>query len=485
MEDLLSGEEESRRLRKKKRRRSRLIAWIAFILILAGLGTGVFFFFKNTDIKLDILKPAASVSKEETSVSVSVSVSSEIPEPSKEQEIITDVNTGEEEITVDPSELEPKPPTEEELFLQAVEAYVAALPIEDKVAGLFIVSPEQITGVQIATLAGEGTRKALEQYAVGGIVYSDKNITGAANFKEMLTKTREMARIPLFLAISEETGNGVLAGKLKLAETMKASDIGATGDTQTAYEQASIIASYLKEYGIDLNLGLCADVLTDPENGEMAGHCFGTDADICAGMTGMMAKAYWQWGVNVALKSFPGEGSAASSTANGLVTVERTLDQARECEFKSFLSGISEGAQMILVSHEFAPAITGDNEQCSRSRTLLTDIIRLEFGLDDTIIITDALSKTAISAYYDSAEATVASVKAGADMILLPEDFKEAYDGLIEAVNAGIVSTDRIDASLERIFKVKFRGLSAEEIQRMTPSVNTPSENDASGNDAP
>ncbi|MCR5278668.1 MAG: beta-N-acetylhexosaminidase, partial [Lachnospiraceae bacterium] len=365
-------------------------------------------------------------------------------------------------------------------FRTAVEAYVASLPVEDKVAGLFIVSPEQITGVQTAVMAGDGTRDALSKYAVGGIVYADKNITGAAKFKEMLEKTKEFARVPLFLAINEEPGKGVLATKLKLAETIDEAEIAATQDPKVAYDQATTIASYLREYGLNLNLGIVADVLTNPDS-ESKDPNFGADPALCASMTAEMAKAYMQWGIASALKFFPGEGDNQGDTAGGLVTVERTLDEMKACEFTSFMAGLEAGANMLMVSHVFAPNVTGDNEQCSRSHTLLTDVLRVEYGLDDVIIITDALNKAAISSYYDSAEAAVASLKAGADMLLLPEDFVESYEGVLEAVSKGVVSIDRIDASLVRIFKVKFKGMSAAEVEALTAPVSEDSE-DASGN---
>ena len=54
------------------------------------------------------------------------------------------------------------------------------MPIEDKVAGLFLVTPESITGVSTAIQAGEGTQEALSKYAVGGIIYFGSNIQSQA-----------------------------------------------------------------------------------------------------------------------------------------------------------------------------------------------------------------------------------------------------------------------------------------------------------------
>ena len=83
------------------------------------------------------------------------------------------------------------------------------------------------------------------------------------------------------------------------------------------------------------------------------------------------------------------------------------------------------------------------------------------------VIITDSLSKAAVSSYLDSKEASIHAIKAGADMVMSPEDFKEAYAGVIEAVNNGVIAKERIDDSLLRIYKVKFKGKSVEEINAL------------------
>ena len=41
--------------------------------------------------------------------------------------------------------------------------------------------------------------------------------------------------------------------------------------------------------------------------------------------------------------------------------------------------------------------------------------------------------------------------------MLMPENFEEAYQGLLEAVQNGTISEDRINESLKRIYRVKYR----------------------------
>ena len=56
------------------------------------------------------------------------------------------------------------------------EKILESMTLEEKAAQIFFVTPEDITGVNTATVAGDATRQALETYPVGGIVYFSKNI---------------------------------------------------------------------------------------------------------------------------------------------------------------------------------------------------------------------------------------------------------------------------------------------------------------------
>ncbi len=73
----------------------------------------------------------------------------------------------------------------------------------------------------------------------------------------------------------------------------------------------------------------------------------------------------------------------------------------------------------------------------------------------DGIVVTDAMNMGAVSNLYGSGEAAERAVCAGVDMILMPADFKEAYEGLLNAVAAGRLEESRIDASVRRILAKK------------------------------
>lgn len=70
-----------------------------------------------------------------------------------------------------------------------VDLLLAKMTTEQKVAQLFVVSPEQLTGIGTAVSAGETTRKALAAHPVGGLCHFGKNITDKEQLTSMLANT--------------------------------------------------------------------------------------------------------------------------------------------------------------------------------------------------------------------------------------------------------------------------------------------------------
>jgi beta-N-acetylhexosaminidase len=109
---------------------------------------------------------------------------------------------------------------------------------------------------------------------------------------------------------------------------------------------------------------------------------------------------------------------------------------------------------MIMVGHISLPNVTGDGTPASLSPVVITGLLREELGFDG-VVITDSLSMGAITQDYPSGRAAVLAVKAGADMLLIPEDITTAFQALLKSVKSGEIPESRIDASVARILALK------------------------------
>lgn len=370
------------------------------------------------------------------------------------------------------SEVELTPPPEvtaepvatmspEELFEQEINAVIAEMTIVEKVAGLFIITPEALIGVGTAVEAGEGTKDALEDYPVGGLIYFAKNIQSQEQVAQMIANTKEYSKYPIFIAIDEEGGSVNRVSTAGLGEKQPAAaDIGATGDPNNAYLAGNTIGTYLAELGFNVDFAPVAD-LSNIEGSVMKSRAYGSTAEAAAPYVAAMVTGLQEQGVMGCLKHFPGIGSTTADTHNGFAYTDRTADEFRSEEFKVFQAGIDAGAQMIMVGHVTAEGLTNGQDgggsplPASMSQTIITGYLRNELGYQG-VIITDAMNMSAISDYYSSEQAAVIALKAGCDMILMPENFFQAYAGVLNAVQNGIISEERIDDSLRRIFRIKY-----------------------------
>ena len=117
-------------------------------------------------------------------------------------------------------------------------------------------------------------------------------------------------------------------------------------------------------------------------------------------------------------KHFPGHGGTTADSHEGYVYVDDTLEELENSAFVPFKDGIANDIRVIMVSHIAAPNVTGDNTPATLSKKLTTDILREDLGFDG-MVITDALDMGAITEQYGSANAAVAALNAGADMLLM------------------------------------------------------------------
>lgn len=355
-----------------------------------------------------------------------------------------------------PVEEEPEELTSEDYLNQIADSCIAEMSLENKVAGLFMITPESLTGVDTVIQAGDTTKQKLSEYPVGGLVYFSKNIKSADQLKEMLDATRNTMIYPVFLAVDEEGGSVSRVAGAGLADDVgDMSEIGSTCDPEKAKKVGTTIGTYLSQFGFNVDFAPVADVVS-AENAVIGNRSFGSDPNVVGTMVAAEVQGLQESGVSACLKHFPGIGDTTTDTHDEKTISEKTLEDMQQTDLPAFQSGIDVGVDFVMVSHMSLPNVVGDDTPCSLSGAVINDLLRNQLGYDG-IVITDALDMSAITDSYSSAEAAVKAIEAGADMLLMPENFEEAYQGVLDAVQNGTISEDRINESLKRIYRVKYR----------------------------
>ena len=339
------------------------------------------------------------------------------------------------------------------------ERILSGMTLREKIGQLFFILPESLR----ASCSGKADfltsemKKALKEYPAGGILLASNNISSPGKLKRFTDDLQEVSSVPLFIGMDEEGGNIVRIADCKnfhVPAFPPMLEIGKTGNPSNAYRVGFTIGGYLQEYGVNLDLAPVADLFTNPENRVIGSRCFGNDPEIVSSMVSAEIRGFHAQGIMACAKHFPGHGNTKGDTHFGFVKTDKTWEELLKLELIPFQAAIDSHCDMIMAAHIAAPGITGNDLPATLSYTLITEKLRNEMGFDG-VVISDAMAMQAITDLYSSEEAAVKAIQAGVDIILSPDDYEEAFEGLYKAVKSGIISEDRINESVLRILELK------------------------------
>ena len=297
-------------------------------------------------------------------------------------------------------------------------------------------------------------RFLLAQYHMGGIIFFDRNMDSKAqvrNFAEHLNFVAD-EKVPLFIALDEE-GGIVSRMKHDLPAPPSQEEIGYGGNPADAFTYANLTAQNLKDIGMNLNFAPVADVGTQDTRS------FSNDAKTVAEFVSNAAKGYEDAGIFYCLKHFPGIGRGTVDSHQDVSTIDASkeiLNATDLIPFKKIIKEQNNSKFMIMVSHLKYSALDAENS-ATLSPAVITDLLRNDLGFTG-VVITDDLDMGAISNHLEASEVGVRAVLAGADILLSCHEYdtqQKIYLGILNAVESGEISQERIDESVRRILKMK------------------------------
>lgn len=455
-------------LRKKRRQKEQVQAYavllgalLVVVILIVGIVSGINALLGS---KSDDKKTATATSEvDESEVTDSESADAEVDQENSQQDGDTaetastnEVVDGEENVNTEEVPQEMTEELEAEILDSYVQNLLSTLSLEQKIGQMFLVTPQNITGVANAKQAGSSTSAAINDYAIGGILYDESNMESKDQLALMITNTKSFGKLDMFFAVSDEGGeNSPLSiGGIRENPLLSQSEIAAAGASE-AYSVGISKSSEFRNLNINLNLAPMADVATNASS-SISSRAYGNTSNEVLTLAKSEMKGMSDQGVNCCVKYFPGHGDVTGDTKTTRVTSQRTKEQLEQTEGVIYKELIEEGVPMIMVSHVTMPKVTGDNVPASLSSVIVTDILRTELGFEG-VIITDYMNKNAITRFYKHADASVMAVQAGVDIIAVPGDFKKSYNGLLKAVQDGEITEERINESVTRILKMKYK----------------------------
>lgn len=330
---------------------------------------------------------------------------------------------------------------------EKVDKIVASMSQTEKLGQMVMI------GIQ-GTKVDDDSLYMLNQYHMGGVILFDRNMDSPEQVKQLTSDLQAQSneKVPLFIGIDEEGGDVVrMAEKLTPPPSQK--EIGATGDIEQARTWAIKTAKSLKDMGINVNFAPVADIGSNDKRS------YSTDANTVIDFVRAATEGYQQENIIYSLKHFPGigKGKVDSHVDSSSIDVAKEVLMTEDIlPFKTIIDENEPNDYFILVSHLKYPALD-EEYPASLSSKIMTDLLRNELGYKG-IIITDDMEMGAVANHNDFRSIGVKAVKAGVDIVLVCHEYQhqqEVYLGLLDAVNSGEISQERIDESVKRIIKVK------------------------------
>ncbi|MFS0689202.1 beta-N-acetylhexosaminidase [Sporosarcina sp. 179-K 8C2 HS] len=340
-----------------------------------------------------------------------------------------------------------------EIDFSRVDELMENMTLEEKVGQLLIVGMEGKT-------YGDQLDHLIRLYHVGGIILLGKNVSYPAGIVKLLNESKKANssyKIPLFVSVDEEGGRvSRLPSSMKKLPT--AEYLGRTGDERLVYETGVYLAELLHAFGYNMNYAPVLDVHSNPKNPVIGDRSFSSNPEEVANLSMAMMKGMTDNGIISVVKHFPGHGDTHVDSHLSLPVIEKTLEELYRTELIPFQRAIDEHADMIMVAHIMFPKLD-DEYPSSLSKKIITGLLRKELHYEG-VVITDDLTMGAIVNEFTVPEAAVQSFIAGSDLLLIAGDYEaqvDTFNALMNAVQAGTISENRIDESVRRILELKER----------------------------
>lgn len=309
------------------------------------------------------------------------------------------------------------------------------------------MSDEQLVGqLLMPSFEKTDTLESITQkictYRLGGVMILRNDVT-----PEMVQYIKDAATVcmpdvPFWVSIDSEPG----LMKYRMPHAGNFVDAVNLATAQDSGNEATRIANVLHRYHIDITF---APVLDSATNTAVIGiRSFGGNNTHRAQLGSAFTDASMNKNIIPTAKHFPGHGEALGDTH-----VTRQYVPGELTELDAFREVIKHGVPMVMIGHVIVQGGVWNsaNIPATLSHTVITDLLRDELGFDG-VVVTDSMSMGAVR---DEQDAAVRAVQAGADIVLMSPNTKQAYTTLLKRIQTDANFKQQVQRSVERIVRLK------------------------------
>lgn len=323
------------------------------------------------------------------------------------------------------------------------------MTLEQKVGQLFC---------PISYSAEEGyLQHELLRWEIGGLLFK----TSPSNeVRSALRYMQTHSRVPLLCAANLEFGStGFLEDGTLFGQQLA---IGAAADTEHAYRLGYVSCKEAAAVGCNLAFAPVSDLDLNWRNPIVNVRSYGNDPEKVLAMCKAYQKGANENGMAISVKHFPGDG-VDEVDQHLLVSVNSLTCEEWDSTYGKIYRGMIENdARTFMVGHIDQPAwrcrinpdLPRETVPATLSRELMTGLLRERLNFNG-VIITDATPMVGYHCAMKRSEAIPTSVAAGADIILFNKDLAEDFRFLMEGIESGILTEERVNEAVTRVLALK------------------------------
>src|SRR6266550_2400173 len=251
---------------------------------------------------------------------------------------------------------------------------------------------------------------------------------------------REKAGRPLLLGSDFERGPGQQVRGL--TDLPPPAALGYIDDVAATYACGSVTATEARAVGLNWVFAPVCDLDIEPKNPIVQTRSFGADPAAVGRHAAAWIKGCQEHGVMACAKHYPGHGRTTTDSHEGLPVVEATAAELQQNDVAPFVAAVKAGVASVMPAFVAFRGWDPSGAAAGMSPVLL-DYLRTTIGFDG-LVVTDAFIMGGATAAAPEAQAAVAAVSAGCDMLLYPTD----WAGVVRSLEQ--VSSDRAERALAR-----------------------------------
>ena len=329
---------------------------------------------------------------------------------------------------------------------QAIDDFIKAIPIEERIAQLFVVN-----------IVGCDTFIPVEENIAGGFLYFSYNIADTKSQmisfnKSIFEYCKANKKIPPFLTVDQEGGyvNRLRTLNTPLPSAEKVANELTEQEATTLYKNQ---AEQMRALGFTMNLAPVTEVCTPDNEQFLMERSFGSQQKVIA-YGAVCINAYESNGIGTVIKHFPGNTNTDPHT--GLPEIDWT-QQELELQMKPFRELVKQNPSAVLMSHARVKGYDEKNPACL-SKYWVTDVLRNDFGFNGIIFSDDIFMGALADNGYPPEKAVVMAIDAGIDCIMISEKrIGQSVQVLLEKAAADSDFENRLNESVRRILEYKIK----------------------------